>query len=185
MYGGDPAAAVAAEYDRRGTRPESGEVDAEGVGVVAVGVEAQPVAYCRQRDLPADNEVAVADGDLDTAKHPRLGVGEHPGTEGVPAAQVAPDPGLLRRAGAHGVLGESEDAAEDRAGDWPRRGERAERPGVGEGDHAGALAGSEHQGGVETGPDPVVADGGVSADLAAAGTTSRSVTGLSPRERST
>jgi AraC-like DNA-binding protein len=55
----------------------------------------------------------------------------------------------VHRDGAHGILGEAEDAAEDHAGHWPRRGEGAERPGVGERDHAGAVAGGEHQGGVE------------------------------------
>jgi hypothetical protein len=49
----------------------------------------------------------------------------------------------------------------------PRRGKWTERPGVGERDHAGALAGGEHQGGVEAGPDSVMADDRVRAGLPA------------------
>src|ERR1039458_1564244 len=96
VQGRDFTAGFAAEHDRRGARTEPGEIDAEGVGVVAVRVEAKSLAHRRRRDLPADGEVAAADNELDAgAEHPGLGAGEHSGTEGVPAAQATPGPGLL------------------------------------------------------------------------------------------
>ena len=110
-------AGVAAEHDGTGARPETGEVDAEGAGVAAVRVEAKSLAHRGDRDLPADGEMAAADDDFDAgAEHPGLGVGEHPGAEGVPAAQLTPDLRLLGDVGAHGVIGEAQQAAQDRVG---------------------------------------------------------------------
>ena len=65
MQGRHLAVGGAAEHDRGGARPEPGEIDAEGVGVVAVGMEAQAPAHRGDRHLPADGEVAAADDDLD------------------------------------------------------------------------------------------------------------------------
>src|SRR5262249_35083678 len=79
VQGGDVAAAVAAEHDGRGARPGPGQVDAEGIGILAVGVEAKSPAHRGHRDLPADDEVVMADGDLDTAEHPGLGSVSTPG----------------------------------------------------------------------------------------------------------
>ncbi len=65
------------------------------------------------RDLPADDQMAAADGDLRGAEHPGLGVGQQARPEGVPAAQVkvTPGRGLLGDVGVHRVVGEIEQAA--------------------------------------------------------------------------
>lgn len=51
-----------------------------------------------------------ADDDLDAGPEycPGLGVGEHAGAEGVPAAQITPALRMLRTVGAHGVIREVE-----------------------------------------------------------------------------
>ena len=128
VHGRDLTGGAAAEHDLGGARPEPGELDAEGGRVVAVGIQAQSPADRGDRDLPADDQVVAADGDLRGAEHPGLGVGQQARPEGVPAAQVAPGRGLLGDVGAHGVVGEIEQAAQDRVGDRARRGQRAERP---------------------------------------------------------
>lgn len=46
------AVGVAAEYDGRGAWPKPGEIDAEGVRVVAVRVEAKALAHRMDRHLP-------------------------------------------------------------------------------------------------------------------------------------
>lgn len=68
------AAGCAAEHDRSGARPGPGDVDAEGVGVLAVRVQAKSPAHRGDRDQPADGEVAAADDDLGAGpEHPGLG----------------------------------------------------------------------------------------------------------------
>lgn len=65
--------------DWRGAGPEPGEIDAEGVGVVALRVEAKAPPHCRDRHLAADREVVAANDDLDAGPEhrPGLRVAEH------------------------------------------------------------------------------------------------------------
>jgi len=88
VQGGHLAAGSAAEHHWRGARPEPGDVDAEGVGVVAVRVEPKTLAHRGHRRLAADGEVVAADDDLQAGPEqgPLLGVQEHTGAEGIPAA---------------------------------------------------------------------------------------------------
>ena len=55
VHGRHVTCGSAAEYDLGGARPEPGELDAEGVRVVAVGVQAQSPADRGDRDPPADD----------------------------------------------------------------------------------------------------------------------------------
>jgi hypothetical protein len=79
VQGGHLAAGPAAEHDLGGARPEPGQGDAEGVGVLAVGVEAKSPAHRGHRDLPPDGELAAVGGELDAAEHPGLGSVSTPG----------------------------------------------------------------------------------------------------------
>lgn len=84
----------------------------ECVRVSAVRVERKPPADCGDRELPPEHELTVADDDLGgRPEHPRLGIGQYPGAEGIPAAQVAPGPRLLRDRGGRGVIAEPQNAA--------------------------------------------------------------------------
>ena len=105
--------------------------------------------------------MAAADGDLDAAEHPGLGIGEHAGAEGVPAAQVPPGPGCSGTPVATASSGRS---SRLRSTAW------AAGPGAASGPNGPVLAnattpvpglGGEQQGGVEALPDPIVAQGQV------------------------
>jgi hypothetical protein len=113
------AAGSAAEHDRRGARPEPGDVNPKGVRVVAVRVEPKTSAHRGHRCLATDREMVAADDDLEAGPEqgPRLGVEEHPGAEGVPAAQVTPDLGAFGDVGAHGVIRKIEEQTEQAVGD--------------------------------------------------------------------
>ena len=82
------------------------DVNPKGVRVVAVRVEPKTSAHRGHRCLATDREMVAADDDLEAGPEqgPRLGVEEHPGAEGVPAAQVTPDLGAFGDVGAHGVI---------------------------------------------------------------------------------
>ena len=65
----------AAEHDGRRARPQRRKVDAEGVRVIAVGVEAKTLAHRRDRHLPANRRLPAADDDLDAGPSMALGWG--------------------------------------------------------------------------------------------------------------
>ena len=75
MQGRHLSVGVVAEHDGRGARPDPGEIDAESVGVIAVGVEAKASAHRRDRQLSANYELLTADDDLDAGHEHRLGCG--------------------------------------------------------------------------------------------------------------
>jgi hypothetical protein len=118
---------------------------------------------------PRIMRVAAPDDDLDAGpeRHPRLGVGEHAGTERVEAAEVAPGLRTVRDVCARGVSWEVEEMTDQRVRDGRRCAAGVEPAGVGEREDADPVVGSEHHVRAEALPYPVVTHGPVSADLVA------------------
>jgi hypothetical protein len=67
--------------DGRCAQLEGREVDAEGVGVVRLGVERKAPAHRRDRHLPADDQPLAANSNFDPGpeRHPGLGSVSTPG----------------------------------------------------------------------------------------------------------
>jgi hypothetical protein len=105
---------VAAEHDPGRVHAVRREVDQEDVGVVrVVGMQPKVSVKGRYRAQGPKHELATPDADLDSgAEHgPRLHVGLL-GSRPVPAAEVAPDLGMLRHVGADAITWGADQVAE-------------------------------------------------------------------------
>ena len=162
-----PRSRFATEHDPRGAEAKLGQVDPEDAGIlVVVRVEGKAPVHRGYRAQGPERQLTAPHEDLgaEAGEAPRLGIGQLGGNR-VPAAELAPDLGMVRNVGTDHLIRDAEQLPEQ-PGDLSHQPDHRPAGPVGEGHHPDPVAWSHPDLRVEAGKDALVFDSEMRAEIA-------------------